>query len=306
MLKRREFVKNLSMASLAMTLPLRSWAQGSLSTTALGNNIHLISGAGCNVVVAVGSDSVVVVDGGLRANNEALLQEINSISGGKPISTLFNTNWRPEHVGLNYLLGGTDTKIVAHENTRLWQGADFFVEWENKHFIAMPEESRAKQTFYKKGSLDFGSETIEYGYLPQAHTDGDIYVYFTQANLLVVSNLMGAGSYPILDYVTGGWIGGMQDASAALLAIADDNSRLIAANGTVQSMADLKAQSEMLTLARDKVGDSFRSGWSLEEFKASAPEAEFGAQWGDADLFLTQVYRGTWYHVPGRAVRNVV
>lgn len=306
MFKRREFIKSLSLGGLALALPMQSWAQGSLTTSRLGANLSLISGAGCNVVVATGPESVVVVDGGLRENAGELLAAIEEIAQGKPVTTLFNTNWRPEHTGLNYLLGETGTDIIAHENTRLWQGADFFVEWENQQVSAMPLAAQANKSFYKTGSLSLGSETIEYGYLPQAHTDGDIYVYFTQADVLVVSDLLGAQSYPILDYVTGGWIGGMQDASTALIAMASANTKVIAATGGVQAKSDLEEQAVMLGLARDTIGDSFRSGWSLEDFKASNPAADFGARWGDADLFLTQLYRGTWYHIPGRAVRNVV
>ena len=29
-------------------------------------------------------------------------------------------------------------------------------------------------------------------------------------------------------------------------------------------------------------------------------------QIGDPTLFLTLLYQGTWYHVPGRAVRNII
>lgn len=303
MLKRREFIQAMGAGGLAISLPLQLFAQ-SLTTASLGSGISLISGAGCNVVVAVGSESVIVVDGGLQQNAPALIREINALAQGKPIAALFNTNWRPEHTGLNHLL--RDTNIIAHENTRLWQTADVYVEWEDKRYLPMPEEAQANKTFYKKGSLRLGEETIEYGYLPQAHTDGDIYVHFTRANVMVVSDLLGVNAYPILDYVTGGWIGGMQNSTAALLEMTNDATRIIAAEGVVQSKMDLQKQSEMLDQARELIGDSFRSGWSLEDFKASNPAADFAGNYGDPDLFLTQLYRGTWYRVPGRALRNVI
>src|SRR5690606_24629811 len=126
-------------------------------------------------------DAAVVVDGGLHGHAPALRAEIERLAGGRPVAALFNTNWRPEHTGLNHLLG-PDTPIIAHENTRLWQGAEFYVEWEDRHYEPMPAAARANQGFYTKGELALGDERIEYGYLPQAHTDGDIYVRFTRAD----------------------------------------------------------------------------------------------------------------------------
>src|SRR5690606_6293028 len=102
---------------------------GSLSSTLLADGIHLITGAGSNVVVAEGPDSVVVIDGGLQAHAGDLLAEINRITGNKPASALFNTCWRPPHTGLNHLLAPQGVTIMGHENSRLWQTASFMVDW---------------------------------------------------------------------------------------------------------------------------------------------------------------------------------
>ncbi|MDT8398136.1 MAG: MBL fold metallo-hydrolase [Pseudomonadales bacterium] len=298
MLKRREFVKSATCSALALGLPLSLRAQSTpLHSMELAPGLSLVTGAGCNVVVAVGSDAVAVVDGGLREQAPALLQKINELAAGKPVRTLFNSNWRPEHIGLNYLLGGSGLTIIAHENTRLWQTAEFRVEWEKRIYEPLPEMAQANQSFYTKGSLDLGSEVLDYGYLPQAHTDGDIYIYFRRANVLAVSDLLGATAYPILDYSTGGWIGGMQKATAALLDLADDNTRIIAAEGPLQSRRDLEEQAVMLDKAREQVAQAYRSGYSLAQFKASEPASDFGSRWGDPELFLTQLYEGAWGHV---------
>ena len=55
--------------------------------------------------------------------------------------------------------------------------------------------------------MNFGAEPIEYGYLMQAHTDGDIYVYFPGPNILMAGGVAGGNCYPVLDFDTGGWIG---------------------------------------------------------------------------------------------------
>jgi glyoxylase-like metal-dependent hydrolase (beta-lactamase superfamily II) len=306
MIKRRDILIGLCSACVILGLPGISLAQSGFSSTDLGGNLTLISGAGSNVVIAEGPDSVVVVNGGSQENAEALLAEINRLTGNKPISALFNTNWRPENCGLNYLLGPQGVPIIAHENTRLWQGADFYVEWQDRMYEPMPADTRANQTIYKNGTLDLGTEVIEYGFVSQANTDGDIYVYFTDANVLVVGDMVGGEGYPMLDYVTGGWIGGAQKTTAGLIARANDTTKVIASQGTVLGLAHLQAQAEMLDVAYKNVADAFRGGRSLAEFQAADPMKDFNARWGDPELFLALLYRGTWYHVPGRAVPNII
>ena len=304
-IRRRRILGAMLAAPAMAMLPAGVFAQG-LSSTALADRLWLIQGAGANVVVAEGNTGVVVVDGGDRANAEALLAEINRLTGNKPVSVLFNTNWRPEHTGLNHLLGGTGTRIIAHENTRLWQTADFHVDWEGRDYTPLPKAAQANESFYKKGAFHEDGLNIEYGYLMQAHTDGDIWVRFADQDVLVVSDLVRNHQFPVMDYRTGGWIGGMRDASQALAAMAGEATRVIPAEGGVLGRQALVDQHEMLAVAYEVVGDAYRSGWSLEDFRASNPVERIGQGWGEPDLFLQQAYRGTWYHVPGRAVRNVI
>lgn len=305
-MKRRDLLIGLAAAFAVLGLPGISLAQAAFGSTDLGGGVTLITGAGSNVVIAEGPDSVVVVNGGLQENAEALLTEIGRLTNNKPISALFNTNWRPEHCGLNYLLGPQGVPIIAHENTRLWQGADFYVEWQHHTYEPMPEDSRANKTFYKTGTLTLGTEVIEYGYLGQTNTDGDIYVHFTQANVLVAGDMVGGEGYPLLDYVTGGWIGGAQKATAGLIARSNGDTKVVASQGTVLVIEHLQAQAAMLDVAYAKVAEAFKTGRSLEQFQQADPMNEFNARWGNPELFLALLYHGTWYHVPGRAIPGII
>ena len=57
------------------------------------------------------------------------------------------------------------TKIFAHENTKLWLGGDFDVDWEDRHYAPRPKVALPTNTFYVSGALDFDGRTIEYKYL---------------------------------------------------------------------------------------------------------------------------------------------
>lgn len=306
MTTRRRILKAFSLSPILAALPLVGRAQMQLTSTPLTASITLISGAGANVVVAVGTDSVVVVNGGSRAAAPAVLAEINRISGNKSISTLFNTNWRPEFSGLNYLLGPQGTTILAHENTRLWQNAEFYVDWQDHQYEPMPKSAQANATFFKTGSLMLDQELIEYGFISQANTDGDIYVHFTNADVLVTGDMLGSDSYVLLDYVTGGWIAGAQKTTAGLIARANANTKVVAAHGAVLGLSHLQEQADMLDHAYEQVSWAFQNGKSIEELLAADPMQDYRARWGDPELFLTLLYKSTWYHVPGRAVRNII
>lgn len=306
MLKRRDILKGLGVTALGLQLPLPASAQGALTTTDLGGGLTLIGGAGSNVVVAQAPDAVVIVGGGHPDHAEALLAEIDRLTGSKPVSALFNTNWRRENCGLNTILGPQGTPILAHENTRLWQNADFRAEWQKTNYTPWPKNEQANKTFYQNGSMPFGSATIEYGLFGQCSTDGDIYVRFPSADVLVVGDMLVTDGYLLLDYVTGGWINGAQKTNTGLLGLTSDTTKVIASTGGVFGKAELEAQGAMLDHAYAKVAEAFQTGRSLEEFLASDPMAEFRPTRGDPTLFITLLYQGTWYHVPGRAVRNII
>lgn len=303
---RRQLLKGLGVATLALNLPLQVRAQTAFTTTALGGGLTLIGGAGSNVLVAEGPDSVVIVGGGHPEHADALLAEINRLTANKPVSALFNTNWRRENCGLNTVLGPQGTSILAHENTRLWQNAEFTAEWESTEYTAWPKAEQANQTFYTNGSLTLGDETIEYGLFGQCSTDGDIYVRFIKADVLFVGSMLAVDTYLLLDYVTGGWINGAQKTNTGLLALTTDTTKVIAAASGVLGKAALEAQGAVLDHAYAKVAEAFQTGRSLEEFIAADPMADYRSSLGDPTLFLTLLYKGTWYHVPGRAVRNII
>jgi glyoxylase-like metal-dependent hydrolase (beta-lactamase superfamily II) len=152
--------------------------------------------------------------------------------------------------------------------------------------------------------MTFGKEPIEYALMPQAHTNGDIYVFFPGPNILVAGDVVSVGSYPVLDYTTGGWIGaklvaqgGMVNAQRTLLQIANADTRIIPGTGPVQTKADLEALNEMCTTLRDRFLDLMKKGMGPKEMIAAKPTKEYDEKWGDPELFIANAYRGLWGHV---------
>jgi len=268
-----------------------------LRRTDLGADLALFEGAGANVVALATAGGLLLVDGGAEAHAPALQSALAELWPGRPIELLFNTNWRDEHTGANAALRGAGATVMAHENTKLWLGGDFFVDWEDRHYAPHPAAMLPSETFYTSGNVDFGGRDVEYWHLPRAHTDGDVAVYIRDANVLVASDLLSVGRYPVPDYATGGWIGGLVDATQNLLDATDARTRIVAAEGGVHGRAELEAQLELCTAVRSKAAEAFRAGMSFADFVAAKPTAAFDAKWGDPQQFLRLVYKGGFAHL---------
>jgi glyoxylase-like metal-dependent hydrolase (beta-lactamase superfamily II) len=293
-LTRRDSLKALFGASA-----LAAMGQGTgLSATKLADNFTLISGAGSNVLLYTSPEGNVLVDGGSPEKSAELLK----LAG--PVKVLFNTHWHYESTGSNEALGKAGAKIVAHENTKLWLGAEIDTHWTGKLYNPVPKIARPTETFYTTKKMEFGGQPIEAGYMLQAHTDSDIYVHFPQADILMVGDVVSPGRYPDLDWSTGGWITGMAEGQRALLAIAKDQTRIIAGTGPVITKADLQAHFDKLLAIRDGMLKMFREGKSPDQMQAEGLTKAYDAQWGDPKQFLHNAYRGMWGHV--REVGGIV
>jgi glyoxylase-like metal-dependent hydrolase (beta-lactamase superfamily II) len=295
---RRGFLR--AVAGGAAGISLQSMAGNPITATKLADNFVLLSGAGGNVLVVHGPEGILMVDGGLPERSSALLEAVSPQASRSPVRVLFNTHWHLEHTGANDQIGRSGAKIIAQENTKNWMSREIRVEWQNnKVYPARAKEARPNDTFFPHESprkMSFGNVAIQYGHMFQAHTDGDIYVFFPGPNILMAGDVVSVGSYPILDYSTHGWIGGMTNASRDLLQIVDAQTRIIPGTGPIQSRADLQAQFDMLTTVRQRLAGFMKKGFGSDDMIAAKPTADFDAKWGDPTLFMKSVYPGLWGH----------
>jgi glyoxylase-like metal-dependent hydrolase (beta-lactamase superfamily II) len=292
---RRDLLVGAATAA-GLALPAaRTFPQASeLTLVELGERIALVHGAGANITVFDADDGLVLVDAGRAEQAGALIALLESRWPGRAIRDVINTNWRPEHTGANEALRAAGARIHAHENTRLWMGARFEVTWQGLKHLPRPAAALPTDTFYDAGPLELAGGAVRYGHLKRAHTDGDVYVHFPTENVFAVSDLLAVDDYPLPDYETGGWIGGMVAATEALLGLVDADSRVIAAAGPPQSRDALDAQLELCRAAMVQAAATYRAGGTLADYLAAASGLVAGR--GDPTLFLTLVYEGGYYH----------
>ena len=271
-----------------------------LEEVELRDDVMLVTGAGSNVVVLRTAGVAAVIDSGPTARANDVARLVRGSFGMLSVELLFNTHWHPAHTGGNEALRSGDTEIVAHELTRLWMSTEYYVDWEDRTYTPREPAALPTRTFYATDpqpiAVEIGDEELEYGHLPEAHTDGDIYVWLKNRNVLATGGVVTHGEYPVIDHATGGWIGGLVDATKKLLDITNDDTLIVPASGPAQPRSHLAAQLEMLTVVRERMEELMRDGRSIAEMLDAGVTNEFDAAWGGhPERFVANIYHGLWW-----------
>jgi cyclase len=299
--RRRDFLKRSAVLGSSV-LPLLgsriTLAQApALAAERLADRVLFIRGPDSNVLVVDSHEGLVLVDGGHADWLEPLHAAIAQYFPDRPYRALFNTHWHREQTGSNAVLGAQGVEIIAHENTALWLSTEVWQRWSDITFPPLPDAALPTTRFFDDGSLQLGERKVQYGYLRGAHTDGDIWLYFEDENVLVTGGLVSNGRWPELDWWTGGFIGSMLDSFVTLLDIPNENTRIIPAFGAVMTLDELRAQNQMYLTIFDRLHASFIRAESLTELLTSRPAAEYDAVMGDPTHFLTLAFQSTQGHL---------
>jgi cyclase len=290
---RRTFLKTAAAAGVSAGFVFAETAK--ISATPLGDRLFMLTGAGCNIVVETGSSGVVMVDGGVAQNAAALAQAVAALPNGGPVRTLFNTHWHPEQTGSNQALGTAGATIIAQENTRLWLQQDVTWPWNGQKFKKLPKIAQPNKTFYDQGTLDSG---IRYGYISDAaHTDGDLYVYFAQQNVLAVGDAAYGQGWPVMDWWTGGWIGGIVGGLQRIQTVANKDTKIVPAVGPVLSFADITVQLDMYGTIFDTLNKMINKGHSPSEAVEAKVAKEYEAKMGNSDEFIRRAFESQWAYL---------
>ena len=161
---------------------------------------------------------------------------------------------------------------------------------------ALPKVAWPTKTFRDQGEMKAGAENIEYGYLLEAHTRGDIYVFFRDSNVLAVGDVASPLRDPALDWYAGGWIGGRVDSMDVLLKLANDQTRIVPAYGAVMTKDQFKAEREMMAHLYDKTTEMTDHGRDAKDMLEAGILNDVDRKFADPYRFLYDVSKGNWAH----------
>jgi glyoxylase-like metal-dependent hydrolase (beta-lactamase superfamily II) len=262
----------------------------------LRSNVSILEGSGGNIAVLTGTDGKVFVDAGITASRPRILEAANRLSGD-PIRHLINTHWHFDHTDGNTWLNAEGAAIVAHENThKHLMSAQRVDDWDF-NFWPSPLAAIPTEVVDSEKTLGLNRSTLLLKYYGPAHTDSDISVTFSEADVLHAGDTYWNGIYPFIDYSTGGSIEGMIKAAEANLAAATDLTIVIPGHGSpVSNKTELSAYRDMLVAIHENVARLRQQGRSVEEAITAKPSAAFDAKWGQSvitsDFFTRLVYQG--------------
>ncbi|MEO8307636.1 MAG: MBL fold metallo-hydrolase [Pseudomonadota bacterium] len=266
------------------------------NVTALGERLHLITGVGGNVLALQGDEGLLLVDSGAPKRVGQLQSSLKSLARGAKVRTVINTHWHLDQTGGNDVFGGEGVTIIAHAKARQRMATPQYVTTEDRYLAPRKKEALPTSIFRDVGKVMFGGENLEYGYLLEAHTDGDLYVYLPQANVLAVGDAASPQLDPVLAWFEGGWLGGRIDSLARLLAIGNEQTRIVAATGAVVSRAELKTERDALLTVFDRMSDSIRKGMTTQDMQSAKLLDGLPRTWANPDQFIYDAHKGMWAH----------
>lgn len=293
---RREFLAAGAVLTGGLACPWTVAATQRPTFQRIGESMRVYTGLGGNVLVYGHGDSVMLVDTGNAESIEALAAELADLDGGDNVQAVFNTHWHRDQVGGNAWFGGRGTPIIAHKKTQLHLSTPYYLFEEDRYQQPLPADAWPTKSFYSGGEMAFGDEAVEYGYLQSAHTDGDIFVRFPEANVIAVGDVVSPVRDPGFDWFGGGWIGGRVDALDRILGLCDDDTRVVPAYGGVVTKGHVAAERDLMQFMYDTLVDQIREGFSAEDSLASGVMDNLPRKFDDPYKFLYDAHKGLWAH----------
>ena len=295
---RRAFLEALITGTAGLTITSSGFGQGRgpapVTASKLTDGIAVLSGAGGNVGVLVGSDGVLMIDGGIANRAMDVVAAATQISP-RMVQALFNTHYHFDHVGSNELLGMRGIRIIAHENVKQRLMTTFENPAMGRRMDALAPAGLPTETFARTGRLMFGAETLEYTHTPLAHTDGDAFVFFPAANVLHTGDLFWTGRYPVVDYGVGGSLAGMAATLEQMDKVGDATTRIVPGHGIPgATKGDMRQIREVWLAINQRLEEHARQGRSADEVVAATPTRDFDLRIGVAnpEPFVRQAYGG--------------
>ena len=280
-------------------------------------NVWLINAGVVNVAAQIGPDGVLVVDTGTEALAGKILAEIRRLAGDKPIRYIVNTHAHPDHIGGNVTIAkvgrsviagnfvgqagagaANAAKVWAHENTARRMG-----EAEGSQ-PAAPAAALPTDTFFtRRNDVFFNGEPVQMFHQPNAHTDGDILVYFRKSDVIVAGDLYVNTTFPVINLQQGGSLNGIITALNHIIEITvpkdkqEGGTFVIPGHGRIADEADVVEYRDMATILRDRFQDAIGKKMTLEQVKAARLVRDYDGRYGavkgfwTTDAFVEAAYR---------------
>ena len=239
--------------------------------------LYMLEGAGGNIGLSVGEDGAFVIDDQFAPLAPKILAAIKAIDA-RPVEFVINTHWHGDHTGGNEAMGAAGAHIVAHDNVRkrLKEG----LKREASETPPAPEGALPVVTFSDEVSFYWNGRDIRARHLNDAHTDGDAIIHFRDANVIHTGDIFFNGGFPYIDLASGGSVDGLIAAHDAILALCDDDTKIIPGHGALATKATLALYAAMVRDVRARVAALIAQGLTEDQAVKADPLKDLNETWG--------------------------
>jgi glyoxylase-like metal-dependent hydrolase (beta-lactamase superfamily II) len=287
------------MAATAATM--LAWAGGAfaqqtdfskveIKTTDLGHRTYMLEGNGGNITVAIADDGVIMVDSEFAPLHDKIKAAIAALTN-EPVRYVVNTHFHGDHSGGNELFAKDGATVVAQVNVRKRLAEGSVNGLTGAKTPPVSDAALPTRTYTTATNLDLKGRMARLGHVANAHTDGDTYVWFSDANVLATGDIVTLGRYPNIDFANGGNIKGMIAGVDAYLKLVNDKTKIVPGHGPLADKATLVAYRAMLVAARDRMEKLVKAGKTEQEAIAAKPFADYDAKLGVSEQQSTNFIR---------------
>jgi cyclase len=292
---RNALLSSLVVSLLALSMPAAAEEEVVIKTLPVKDSIYMLVGQGGNIGLFIGEDGTFLIDDQFAPLTPKHLEAIRAAGGELP-KFLINTHYHADHTGGNENLGKAGTLIFSHDQVRERLTVETVIKAFNMVTPPLPKAALPVVTFSSDITFHINGETLRAFHVSRAHTDGDSVIHFQNANVIHAGDVFFNGFYPFIDVDHGGTVNGMLQAADAILALADENTKIIPGHGPLGDKEQLQAYRDMLNTAYEALSRLKAKGMTAEDAVAQKPLAELEERWGGGlfpgDKWVGMVYNG--------------
>ena len=285
--------------------PPPDFSKVEIKTTDLGDNVYMLEGQGGNITVAVASNGIIMVDGQFAPLHDKIKAAIAAISN-LPIKYLINTHYHGDHTGGNEPFSKDGVTVVAQENVKKRLEAGTTNGLTGAKTPPAPAGALPSDTYMNFSKIRLPGRVADLKHIPNAHTDGDTYVWFKTANVLSTGDTFTNGRYPNIDFANGGNIKGMIAATNAYIKLTNAKTRIVPGHGPIADRATLIEYRTMLVTARDRMAALVKQGKSEDDVVAAKPFDDLDKKWAPTELASTNFIRVVYHSLADKTDKKTV
>jgi glyoxylase-like metal-dependent hydrolase (beta-lactamase superfamily II) len=241
--------------------------------------IYMLKGSGGNIGVLIGTEGTLMIDNQFAPLSNKINGAIKTLSPGE-IKFALNTHVHGDHSGGNENFNRMGAVLVAHDNVRERMMKEQVNTSTNRTTPPRDKEAWPLITFADKINFHLNGEDVILHHFDKGHTDGDVIVQFKNANVVHTGDAFVRYGYPYIDLSNGGSINGFINTLDKILALIDDNTKVIPGHGELATKADVKKVRDGVADIRDQVAAALKKGTKIENMTSLGITDKYEREWG--------------------------